>query len=233
MAELFLASQNGSRQAAVSGGTVARGVWRLDINGGGCHAGGDHAEPPVARRTHPGLADDKTHSAQAMTTAPPRLLDRLAVLLGTGLGVGHIPGAPGTVGTLWGIPLAWAILTLPQLVGQLAAIAGLCALGVPVCGRAARCLGKKDPGSVVWDELAALPIVYLGLAPQQMLRLPILLAGFLLFRVFDISKLPPGRQAERLPGGWGIMADDVVAALYAWLVLTGLRWWIPWFKVGG
>jgi phosphatidylglycerophosphatase A len=208
-----------------------RAAWCLDIERGGCHAGGTSARPLVACCTRGEPRRDNTYAVQAMTTAPLRVLDRIAILLATGLGVGRIPGAPGTVGTLWGIPLACAILTLPQLSGQLAAIAGLCALGVPICGRAATCLGKKDPGSVVWDELAALPIVYLGLAPHQMLRLPMLLAGLLLFRVFDISKLPPGRQAERLPGGWGIMADDIVAALYAWLVLAGLRWWIPWFHV--
>jgi phosphatidylglycerophosphatase A len=150
-----------------------------------------------------------------------------AVVLGTGLGVGMVPKAPGTFGTLWGLPLTWAILQLPGLAWQLGTVAVLCAVGVPICGAAARRLGHKDPGSVVWDELAALPIVFLGRTIPDLSRPTIVVTGFLLFRALDISKLPPGRQLERLPGGWGIMADDIAAAVYSWLLLNLLIWLLP------
>jgi phosphatidylglycerophosphatase A len=159
--------------------------------------------------------------------------DRLAVLLATGLGVGRMPLAPGTFGTLWGIPLAWAILHLPHPIWQIAAIAAVCLIGVPICGVAAARFGLKDPGCIVWDELASLPIVFLGLPAAAMGRVEITVAGFVLFRIFDISKLPPVRSLERLPGGWGVMADDIAAALYGLLAFTVLRWFVPALSVAG
>jgi phosphatidylglycerophosphatase A len=111
--------------------------------------------------------------------------------------------------------LAWAIGHWP-LAWQSAAIAGLFLVGVPICRRAAGLLRSKDPSAVVFDEIAAMPVVFLlipfGLATS--------IAGFLLFRLFDIAKPWPIRRFERLPGGWGIMADDFVAGLYA----GGLLW---------
>lgn len=159
--------------------------------------------------------------------------ERLSVLLATGLGAGRAPFAPGTVGTLWGLPLAWAVLRLPHVVWQLAAIAALCLIGVPICGTAAAHFGRKDPGCIVWDELASLPIVFLGLPAAAMGRVDILVTGFLLFRLFDISKLPPVRALERLPGGWGVMADDIAAAAYALAAFTLLRWLIPALSAAG
>jgi phosphatidylglycerophosphatase A len=146
-------------------------------------------------------------------------IDLLAVLLATGLGVGQALPAPGTFGSLWGLPLAWLLLQLPGIAAQATVLAVLFAVGVPLCTRAARCLGKKDPGAVVWDELVTVPLVFLGLSSSQFLQPLVLLAGFTLHRFFDILKLPPCRQLERLPAGLGIMADDLAAACYAWLVL--------------
>lgn len=154
--------------------------------------------------------------------------DRCATCLATGLGVGYARWAPGTWGTLWGVPLTWGILRLPGWGWQLAAIGLLYAVGVSVCGRAARYLDRKDPGCVVWDEFSALPIVFLGLSADALSRPEIVVLGFGLFRVFDISKIPPVRQFERLPGGWGIMSDDTAAAIYALAVMVTLRWLIPW-----
>ncbi len=139
----------------------------------------------------------------------------------------------GTFGTLWGLPLAWALAQLPHVGWQVAILLALCGIGVPICGRAAQQLGTKDPGCVVWDELTALPIVFLGVPASGMQRPEILVVGFLLFRVFDISKLPPGKQLEHLPRGWGIMADDVAAAVYGLLSLTAFRWFIPWLGQAG
>lgn len=142
-----------------------------------------------------------------------------SVWLATGLWIGFFPLAPGTVGALWGLLLAWGLSFLP-LAGQLAMIAVLFAVGVPLCTHAARELGVKDPGSIVWDEIVSLGVVFLGVPLQG----PTLLAGFLLHRLFDISKPPPIRKLERLPEGLGIMADDMLAAAYAWGVLHVLLW---------
>ena len=147
---------------------------------------------------------------------PPKLTPTL--ILATGLGLGLSPIAPGTVGTIWGIPLAWGISQL-DIGWQLLTIFILFVIGVPLCTRAAQQLGRKDPGSVVWDEIASLPITFL-FVPREMMNEPwVLLTGFVLHRVFDISKLPPTKQFERLPDGLGIMADDVMAAIYSCLSL--------------
>jgi phosphatidylglycerophosphatase A len=162
------------------------------------------------------------------------LAGRLAVWLATGLGVGFAFPAPGTIGGLWGLPLAAAVQRLPNLGVQLAAIAGLLAAAAGVCTVAARALGEaSDPQPVVLDEIVALPIVFLSGPP---LTWPLLVAGYLLFRVCDIWKPGLVRTAENLPRGWGIVADDVLAAALAWAFLrcglwldaaTGLHWLAP------
>ncbi len=148
----------------------------------------------------------------------------VAVWLATGLGIGLVPFAPGTFGTLLGLPLAWAIGELPSLGWQVGAIAFLTLGGVPLCTKAGDDLGGgKDHPSIVWDEIASLPIVFLFV---PMTGPTIALAGFALHRLFDITKPPPARQAERLPDGLGVMADDTIAAIYAGLALAGLRWMV-------
>lgn len=147
------------------------------------------------------------------------------VWLAAGGGVGFIPWAPGTFGTLLGLPLAWGIALLPTP-WRVAATLTVIALGVPICSAAARRLGRKDPGQVVWDEIAAMPLVF-GLTSFDRPLGPmaaVLAIGFALFRLFDITKPPPARWLERLPGGWGIMADDLAAAVYAGLCLHGVMW---------
>jgi phosphatidylglycerophosphatase A len=136
----------------------------------------------------------------------------VSLVLATGFGVGYIPVMPGTFGSLLGLPLAWFLGTLTWPAGYTAALEGAIILaGIPICGRAARHLGRPDPGSVVYDEIAALPLVFL-LHP---LSLTTAIGGFLWFRVFDIAKPWPVRKLERLHGGLGIVADDVMAAAYA------------------
>jgi phosphatidylglycerophosphatase A len=159
------------------------------------------------------------------------LTGRLAVWLATGLGVGFASPAPGTVGGLWGIPLTSALARLPNPYWQLAAIALLLIAAVGVCTVAAQALGDAaDPQPIVLDEIVVLPIVYLGAGP---LTWRLLLAGYLLFRVCDVCKPGLVRTAERLPRGWGIVADDTLAAALAWAFLqivlrvdaaTGLHW---------
>lgn len=151
-----------------------------------------------------------------------KLHERFTLWVSTGLGVGLVAPAPGTVGGLWGLPLAWAIGMLPATSDQIFAIAVIGVLSVGICTAATRALGgQKDPQSIVLDEIAALPIVFLGLVPTGP---AFWLAGWLLFRLFDITKPAPIRYFEKLPDGWGVMADDWVAALFACGVLHVLVW---------
>ena len=90
-----------------------------------------------------------------------------------------------------------------------AMIAVICTASIPVCTRATRALGgKKDPGAIVLDEIASLPITFFLV---EMTSASVVVAGFALHRLFDITKPPPARQFERLPDGLGVMADDWAA----------------------
>jgi phosphatidylglycerophosphatase A len=142
--------------------------------------------------------------------APPTPADRLWLLLATGFGSGYAPVAPGTVGSAVGLVLAWPLLRLP-LAAYLGVAAAVAALGVAAAARAEARLGGKDPQAVVIDEIAGVLVTLAGTAPDAWT----LGAGFLLFRLFDIAKPFPCRRAERLPGGLGVMADDLVAGVYA------------------
>lgn len=142
--------------------------------------------------------------------------DRIILFTAEGFGLGRIPFAPGTWGSLWGIPLGWVLGNFDTNWWQ-RLIIGLVmfVVGVPICGIAARLRDKKDPGSVVWDEIAAFPLVY-AFVPLTGETLWLTLGlGFVLFRIFDIWKPPPVRQCDKLAGGFGIMVDDTVAAVYA------------------
>lgn len=161
--------------------------------------------------------------AQAPGSRPLLPLQRLCVCVATGLGVCRIVPAPGTVGTaLFGMPLAWAVGQLPGSGWQLLAIAVAFLVGIPIATVANRALGAaKDHQAIVWDEIAAMPIVFL-LVP--MANWKVALAGFALFRFFDILKPAPAGQLEQLPEGLGIMADDAMAAVYGCLALLGISW---------
>jgi phosphatidylglycerophosphatase A len=105
---------------------------------------------------------------------------------------------------------------------QVVAIAALLLVGVPLCTAAGRALARgKDPGAIVWDEIASVPIVFLAV-PITNWR--VAFAGFFLHRLMDTTKPPPARQLERLPEGLGVMADDVAAGVYAGLALFLLAW---------
>jgi phosphatidylglycerophosphatase A len=109
------------------------------------------------------------------------------------------------------------------------AIAVLLVVAAIVCGAASRALGASgDPGAVVLDEIVVLPVVFLGVPT---ITWTCLVAGYLAFRLFDVWKPGLAREAEKLPGGWGIVADDLVAALLAWAALRGaigLDRWAGW-----
>ena len=228
----------------------------------------------MSARTEPSGSAGANAAASPSTSAQKRK-PRLALFIATAGGLGYLPKAPGTWGSLGGALLVllpfWAPLfvTVPRhvlwdlLLGEnvgisffttnryvdpmlllqlsLAIVTG--AIGVWSAGRVARFWNAKDPGRVVIDEVSgqhltflvgcALPLVRqgpdttwvgipLGLVTyHSALNWKYLLVGFILFRVFDIWKPFPARQAETLPGGWGIMADDWVAGFYA-----GIGLWI-------
>lgn len=142
--------------------------------------------------------------------------------LATGLGAGRSPVAPGTVGSLWGLAWTWWLLTaLPDhpAIRWLLVIAVLL-VGVAICNRAARLIGDADPSSVVFDEIATVPLVFLPLESLGVDVAPatwwwLVPVGWVCFRVLDIIKPWPANRLERLHGGWGIMADDVAAAAYS------------------
>jgi len=140
-------------------------------------------------------------------------------LLACGFGSGLMPQAPGTYGTALAIPLYLLLVPLP-LTGYLAVLALLTLLGIWACDRAARDFGVHDHQSIVWDEVLGY-LVTMALAPPGWLAI---VAGFVLFRFFDIIKPWPIRQVDRrVEGGFGIVLDDLLAGVYAGLVLQLLR----------
>jgi len=189
---------------------------------------------------------------------------RISLFIATALGLGYIPMAPGTFGSLLGVVVAlipfWILAGIgaqgvqsftrngpaidPLLVGQtiggvIIAIAGVC-----TASRAARYWQQKDPQRVVIDEVSgqhltlvlgsilpvwSRPVTYWGpralgfITYQSALNWQYLLLGFILFRMFDIWKPFPVRNLESLPWGWGIMADDWLAGIYAALGLWAAR----------
>ena len=139
--------------------------------------------------------------------------------LAFGLGSGLSPFAPGTMGTLVAIPFIFPLRGL-GVGGFWLALILLFLLGVWLCGRVSQKLGMHDHGGIVWDEWVGFWLT----AAFIPLTWPWLLAAFVLFRIFDILKPWPIRQLDKkVGGGFGIMIDDVVAALYALLLLAMAR----------
>ncbi len=140
--------------------------------------------------------------------------------LAFGFGSGLAPVAPGTFGSIPGLLLFWLTLDFGLYV-QLAVAAVLCIGGVWICGESSRRLGIHDHGGIVWDEIAGMYLT-LFVAPVSVLGWVL---AFALFRLMDIVKPWPIRDLDhRLKGGVGIMLDDLIAALYAALVLGLYRW---------
>ncbi|MBA1145999.1 phosphatidylglycerophosphatase A [Ectothiorhodospiraceae bacterium WFHF3C12] len=140
--------------------------------------------------------------------------------LALGFGTGLAPRAPGTVGTLVGIPLYLLLQPLPVGIYLAVLVAGFL-LGIHVCQRTAADVGVHDHPAIVWDEVIGY-LVTMTLVPASALNV---VAGFVLFRFFDVLKPPPIRAVDRrVHGGFGIMFDDVLAGLYAALCLQLLLW---------
>ena len=141
-------------------------------------------------------------------------------VLAFGFGTGLVPFAPGTVGSLLGVGLAWLTLDL-DLVWQLAVGAAIVVAGIPICGESARRLGIHDHSGIVWDEICGMYLTLL-VAPSDITAW---ILAFGLFRAFDIVKPWPIRDLDhRLGGGAGIMLDDLAAALYALILLVLYGW---------
>lgn len=163
-------------------------------------------------------------------------LRTMILVLAQGFGVGRIPIGPGTWGSLLGI--FWTvILCLPEnlwiyLVGTVAGIV----VAVWLCGEAEKILRQKDPPSVVLDEIVALPVCFFPVVLKHWFQhgtlpapdaffghavWPVTIVVFALFRLFDITKPWPVKQSQRLPGGWGVVIDDLLAAIYVAVVVSG------------
>ncbi len=145
----------------------------------------------------------------------------LSRFVASGFYAGYIPGAHGTIGSLWG-PVISIALPASALAIVWYCIPVLCFIGVWASGRSERYWGP-DPGRTVIDEVAGVMIAVMFLPQTQ----PVIWCGFILFRVFDIVKPYPIGKLERLPGGWGIMADDLAAGFLANIVLRILIFFIP------
>lgn len=150
------------------------------------------------------------------------MLDRLALIVATAGGVGFAPVAPGTIASAGTAVALW--LAAPTLPWLLTLCVAASAVGTWAAGRAERMLGTKDPGQIVIDEVAgmALTVVVAGTGAAA------LVVGFLLFRVFDVVKPFPADASQRLRGGLGVMADDLIAGVYGLIVLAGLRAALGW-----
>lgn len=155
-----------------------------------------------------------------MNKAPASVWRNPVHFLAFGLGSGASPKAPGTVGTLAAVPL-WYLLAQTPLTIYLLLVLLAFVIGIWLCGRTSRDLGVHDHGGIVWDEFVGYWITMIAVPVDWVWAL----AGFILFRLFDILKpWPIGPVDKRVHGGLGIMLDDVLAGIMAAAVLHGLIW---------
>ena len=144
---------------------------------------------------------------------------KLITFLATGFGSGLAPFAPGTFGTLVGVVICLLCLPLPWPL-RLLTVLTLSALSIYVAQRAEKIYQKKDDQRIVIDEIVGFQITMLPVA-ITILHLGV---GFVLFRIFDILKPFPINNLQRLPGGWGVVIDDVAAGIYAAVILFALNY---------
>ena len=145
-------------------------------------------------------------------------MDRLGVFFATCAHVGYVPMAPGTFGSAAGLVLFWAVRSTGSSAVEMTAIAAVLAIGVWSGAAAERYFRGVDPGPVVIDEVFGM-LVTLAFLPVSVTGA---IVGFFVFRLLDIVKPWPARRLEALHGGFGIMADDGMAAVYANLIMRGL-----------
>jgi len=150
-------------------------------------------------------------------------LERLKELIVTFFYTGYSPFASGTAGSAGALVLALLVPTSVHFGAACVAIVLIAlVLGVPLGKWAEKRYGKKDPGPFVLDEVAGYFVALFRInagAPGW----SELLVAFFVFRLFDVVKPPPGRRFESIPGGWGIMLDDIVAGLYTLMAVVVFR----------
>ncbi|MBP6507771.1 MAG: phosphatidylglycerophosphatase A [Opitutaceae bacterium] len=165
----------------------------------------------------------------------PRFLSTPTVVNSATLGpIGRKLKAPGTWGSVAGL-LYFTVIFAGRygVIGTLLLSAIGCYVAVAICGEAEFRLGKRDPGEVILDEFVAVPLCFLGW-PLLVGPVPawgVFLAGFALFRLFDIVKPFGIRKLQDLPAGWGVVVDDVAAALVTCAVMHGAQWAWLYFAV--
>ena len=151
-------------------------------------------------------------------SAEPKLMRQPVHWLAFGFGAGLSPHAPGTFGTLIAVPIVTFVMHFGWQAHVAFTVAAFLA-GIWICGESARRLGVHDHPGIVWDEIVGFSVTMLAAPPSWYW----LLAGFVLFRIFDIWKPWPIREADhRLHGGFGIMLDDVIAGIFAAALLLVL-----------
>ena len=144
-------------------------------------------------------------------------MNALAKLLATAFGAGYSPIAPGTCGTIVAIPVAWALASVPRWEFVVVALV-VTAVGIVVAAIADRAWGSHDNGRIVIDEVAGYLFTMIPVDRHAWTTLAI---GFVLFRILDIVKPPPVRWLdEHLPGGWGVVLDDVAAGVIGAIVMA-------------
>lgn len=158
-----------------------------------------------------------------MLRTPALPLSHPAGCIATWFGVGLLPRAPGTWGSLAALPVGWAIAYLGGLPALIAATLVVSLAGCWAAERYIRAHGQDDPGDIVVDEVAGQWLTLLPAATD----VGLFAAGFVLFRIADIFKPWPASWADRrLKGGLGAMIDDLFAGVYAGLAVLGLRLWL-------
>jgi phosphatidylglycerophosphatase A len=152
-------------------------------------------------------------------SADPKLLRDPVHILAFGFGAGLSPIAPGTCGTLLAAPIVALVMSF-GFAAHLAFVIATAVAGVYICGESARRLAVHDHPGIVWDEIVGFGVTMLAAPPEWYW----LVAGFVLFRFFDVLKPWPIREADHsLRGGVGIMLDDVIAGVFAGAILLAVK----------
>ena len=148
---------------------------------------------------------------------------KVILFLVTGAGIGYFPRLPGTAATFVAIPLSLALNRLTDVSLPLAVVVLVLAVAcaIPLSTKGADILGLKDPQIIVIDEIVGFLIANFISAPNYLT----LVLGFILFRFFDVAKIFPIDKLETLPGGTGIVLDDVMAGLYTFAIVHFITWW--------
>jgi phosphatidylglycerophosphatase A len=174
--------------------------------------------------------------------SPPVLCGKVILLVTQGFGLGLMPVTPGTFGSILGVGFFLLLLWPGSLIFLVMGMVLSCFVAVDFCAFAEKKLGQRDPGSVVLDEIVAVTICFGSLMVDYGLKhqsvpppshffspeiWPWTLAVFVAFRFFDITKPWPVRQSQQLPGGWGVVVDDLLAAGYVNAVIGVALLWNP------